>query len=161
MIKGEMAGRGGCTDRKQSLFLSSYHDWVQPWGPDQRDAPCFHSSQRVLVLHRLFHRNCSHLLYPCYSFLPRWEFSLNLSKSCWWEFTGLFKICPVTQSGEWKTLQWANMFSRNEKAPENHPAVDKIFQHSSDGWCSFPTLICCALHLITGYSEIQAQTLKH
>lgn len=32
-----------------SLFLSSYHGWVQPWGPDQRDAPCFHLLQWTLV----------------------------------------------------------------------------------------------------------------
>lgn len=54
MIKGEMAGSGGCTDRKQRLFLSSYHDWVQPQGPDQRRAPCFHLLQWEFCLHQLF-----------------------------------------------------------------------------------------------------------
>lgn len=49
MIKGEMAGSGSCTDRKQRLFLSSYPGWIQPWGLDQRGAPCFHLLQWALV----------------------------------------------------------------------------------------------------------------
>lgn len=45
MFEGEMAGSGSCTDRKQRLFLSSYHGCVQPWGLDQRGAPCIHLLQ--------------------------------------------------------------------------------------------------------------------
>lgn len=81
-------------------------------------------------------------------------------EKCWWEFTGFFKICPVTQSGEVKKKKntpvskyvfnkWNGLWK-----PPHHT---HIFQHSGDGWCSFPTLICCALHLITGYSDFQAK----
>lgn len=40
VFKGELTGSGGCTDRKQSLSLSSYRSWVKPRGGDQRSAPC-------------------------------------------------------------------------------------------------------------------------
>lgn len=46
MIKSEMAGNGSCRDRKQSFF--SYH-LITAGESLQRDAPCFHLTQRGLV----------------------------------------------------------------------------------------------------------------
>lgn len=40
MFQGQLTGSGSYTERKQRLFLSSYHGRVKPWGCNQRRAPC-------------------------------------------------------------------------------------------------------------------------
>lgn len=78
MIKGDMVGRDSCTDRKQSLSLSSYHNWVQPLGADQRDAPCFHLSAEGPRL-----LNLQPFLSPHSSVLLRFRVYLEFLKSPW------------------------------------------------------------------------------
>lgn len=40
VFQGQMTGSGSYSERKQRLFLSSYHGRVKPWGCNHRSAPC-------------------------------------------------------------------------------------------------------------------------
>lgn len=164
MFGGKTEGSGSCTDRKQTflIFLSrlgpAFGDWIKEM--HLVFACCSGNWAFSLELKSKF----PFLLHNG-SYFKEDSQRKNLGSSTFLIMLSLYSVIPVllwhlldwlycsehplpclkfalrlSQANK-NMLQWSNMFSRQN------------FQRLGDGWCSFLSLTCCILRLITSYRE--------